>query len=106
MIEVLRAGPLTTVQDLGRPGLAHMGVPRSGALDEPALRLANRLVGNPPGAAIGSAADESTVDGGPTAAPSGSRSPSRSGAGPNPDNVSVDRLPSVAGTSIPPDTAR
>jgi biotin-dependent carboxylase-like uncharacterized protein len=51
MIEVLRAGPLTTVQDLGRPGLAHMGVPRSGALDEPALRLANRLVGNPPGAA-------------------------------------------------------
>jgi biotin-dependent carboxylase-like uncharacterized protein len=51
MIEVLRAGPLTTVQDLGRPGLAHLGVPRSGALDEPALRLANRLVGNPPGAA-------------------------------------------------------
>lgn len=51
MIEVLRAGPLTTVQDLGRPGLAHLGVPRSGALDQPALRLANRLVGNPPGAA-------------------------------------------------------
>lgn len=51
MIEVLRAGPLTTVQDLGRPGLAHLGVPRSGALDQPALRLANRLVGNLPGAA-------------------------------------------------------
>jgi biotin-dependent carboxylase-like uncharacterized protein len=51
VIEVLRAGPLTTVQDLGRPGLAHLGVPRSGALDQPALRLANRLVGNPPGAA-------------------------------------------------------
>jgi len=51
VIEVLRAGPLTTVQDLGRLGLAHLGVPRSGALDEPALRLANRLVGNPPGAA-------------------------------------------------------
>jgi biotin-dependent carboxylase-like uncharacterized protein len=51
MIEILRAGPLTTVQDLGRPGLAHLGVPRSGALDEPALRLANRLVGNPPDAA-------------------------------------------------------
>jgi allophanate hydrolase subunit 2 len=51
MIEVLRAGPLTTVQDLGRPGLAHLGVPRSGALDQPALRLANRLVGNPAGAA-------------------------------------------------------
>lgn len=51
MIEVLRAGPLTTVQDLGRPGFAHLGVPRAGALDGPALRLANRLVGNPPGAA-------------------------------------------------------
>jgi len=48
---VLRAGPLTTVQDLGRPGWAHLGVPRSGALDQPALRLANRLVGNPDGAA-------------------------------------------------------
>jgi len=46
MIEVIRAGALTTVQDLGRPGWAHLGVPRSGALDLPALRLANRLVGN------------------------------------------------------------
>jgi biotin-dependent carboxylase-like uncharacterized protein len=51
MIEVVRAGALTTVQDLGRPGYAHLGVPRSGALDEPAHRLANRLVGNPDGAA-------------------------------------------------------
>jgi biotin-dependent carboxylase-like uncharacterized protein len=48
---VRRAGPLTTVQDLGRPGLAHLGVPRSGALDQPALRLANALVGNRPDAA-------------------------------------------------------
>ncbi|MFK4186799.1 biotin-dependent carboxyltransferase family protein [Streptomyces sparsogenes] len=48
---VVRAGALTTVQDLGRAGHAHLGVPRSGALDEPALRLANRLVGNPEGAA-------------------------------------------------------
>ena len=52
MITVLRAGPLTTVQDLGRPGYAHLGVPRSGALDEPALRLANRFVGNPDDAAV------------------------------------------------------
>ncbi|MER7006579.1 biotin-dependent carboxyltransferase family protein [Dactylosporangium sp. NPDC000555] len=49
LVEV--AGPLTTVQDLGRPGYAHLGVPRSGALDRPALLLANRLVGNPPDAA-------------------------------------------------------
>ncbi|MFI0791909.1 biotin-dependent carboxyltransferase family protein [Micromonospora rubida] len=50
-IEVLRAGALTTVQDQGRPGWAHLGVPRSGALDPAALRLANRLVGNPEAAA-------------------------------------------------------
>ncbi|HET6153250.1 MAG TPA: biotin-dependent carboxyltransferase family protein [Marmoricola sp.] len=47
---VLDPGALTTIQDLGRPGHAHLGVPRSGALDVPALRLANRLVGNPEGA--------------------------------------------------------
>ena len=51
MIEVVRAGALTTVQDLGRAGWAHLGVPRSGALDAPALVAANRLVGNPDGAA-------------------------------------------------------
>jgi biotin-dependent carboxylase-like uncharacterized protein len=51
MIEILAPGPLTTVQDLGRPGYAALGVPRSGAFDAPALRLANRLVGNPEGAA-------------------------------------------------------
>ncbi|MFG1949785.1 biotin-dependent carboxyltransferase family protein [Micromonospora sp. NPDC048830] len=50
-LEVLRAGALTTVQDQGRPGWAHLGVPRSGALDPAALRLANRLVGNPETAA-------------------------------------------------------
>jgi biotin-dependent carboxylase-like uncharacterized protein len=45
-VEVLSPGPLTSIQDLGRPGWAHIGVPRSGAADRPALRLANRLVGN------------------------------------------------------------
>ncbi|SOB80183.1 biotin-dependent carboxyltransferase family protein [Streptomyces sp. 1331.2] len=48
---VVWPGPLTTVQDLGRRGVAHLGVPRAGALDEPALRAANRLVGNEPGTA-------------------------------------------------------
>jgi biotin-dependent carboxylase-like uncharacterized protein len=52
VITVVRSGPLTTVQDLGRPGYAHLGVPRSGALDMPALRHANALVGNPPDAAV------------------------------------------------------
>jgi biotin-dependent carboxylase-like uncharacterized protein len=48
---VERAGPLTMVQDLGRPGLAHLGVGRAGAADRAALRRANRLVGNPETAA-------------------------------------------------------
>lgn len=52
MIEVLEVGPLVTVQDRGRFGLAHLGVPRAGALDGPAAALANRLVGNDPDAAV------------------------------------------------------
>jgi biotin-dependent carboxylase-like uncharacterized protein len=46
-IEVVRPGPLATVQDLGRPGYAHLGVPHSGAADRASLCLANRLAGNP-----------------------------------------------------------
>ncbi|WP_374983944.1 biotin-dependent carboxyltransferase family protein [Streptomyces fradiae] len=49
---VVRAGALTTVQDRGRSGHAHMGVPRSGALDPDAAALANRLVGNGVEAAV------------------------------------------------------
>ncbi|MET9063223.1 biotin-dependent carboxyltransferase family protein [Streptomyces antibioticus] len=51
-LSVVRAGALTTVQDRGRPGHAHLGVSRSGALDAPAAALVNRLVGNPPDAAV------------------------------------------------------
>jgi biotin-dependent carboxylase-like uncharacterized protein len=51
-VEVLAAGVLTTIQDRGRIGWAHLGVPRAGALDPPAAALANRLVGNPPDAAL------------------------------------------------------
>ncbi|MER5993694.1 biotin-dependent carboxyltransferase family protein [Streptomyces viridosporus] len=58
-LAVVRAGALTTVQDRGRPGHAHLGVPRSGALDGPAAALANRLAGNPPDAAV----LETTLDG-------------------------------------------
>ena len=67
MITVVRPGPLTTVQDLGRPGYAHLGVPRSGALDQAALRRANALVGNGIEAAglettlLGASADEATA---------------------------------------------
>jgi len=52
VIEVVRTGPLSTVQDLGRPGLAHLGVGHSGAADRAAARLANRLVGNAETAAV------------------------------------------------------
>jgi biotin-dependent carboxylase-like uncharacterized protein len=51
MIEIVAPGPLATVQDLGRPGYAALGVPRSGAADVRSFRLANRLVGNQEAAA-------------------------------------------------------
>jgi biotin-dependent carboxylase-like uncharacterized protein len=51
-LEVLDPGPLTTVQDLGCVGWAHLGVPHAGALDRGAALLANRLVGNAEAAAV------------------------------------------------------
>ncbi len=51
MIRVLRAGLQTSVQDAGRHGLRHLGVGQAGAADHGALRLANRLLGNPGSAA-------------------------------------------------------
>ena len=49
MLEVVSGGPQTTVQDLGRPGYLHTGMPPSGAFDSFSLRVANLLVGNNPG---------------------------------------------------------
>lgn len=46
-LEVVRPGPLSTVQDLGRPGRSELGIGWSGACDRGALGLANRLLGNP-----------------------------------------------------------
>jgi len=51
LIEVRAPGLLTTVQDLGREGFGPVGVSASGAADPVALRIGNRLVGNPEGAA-------------------------------------------------------
>ncbi|HVV96614.1 MAG TPA: biotin-dependent carboxyltransferase family protein [Rhodanobacteraceae bacterium] len=45
-VEVLKAGLLTTVQDLGRFGCAMLGVGRAGVMDDAAMRIANALVGN------------------------------------------------------------
>jgi len=53
MIEVIEPGALTSVQTAGgRPGWRHLGVPVGGAADPWSARLANRLVGNPDGAAL------------------------------------------------------
>lgn len=51
MIEVVSTGQRASVQDLGRVGYAAWGIPAGGAADRGSLRLANRLVGNPEGAA-------------------------------------------------------
>jgi biotin-dependent carboxylase-like uncharacterized protein len=50
-IKVLHHGLATTVQDLGRPGYFHLGIPVGGAMDRFAMRAANLLVGNDEGAA-------------------------------------------------------
>ena len=51
-INVLKPGLSTTVQDLGRPGYYHIGIPTSGGMDMLSLAAANLLVGNPAGAAV------------------------------------------------------
>jgi biotin-dependent carboxylase-like uncharacterized protein len=51
-LTVLTSGPLTTVQDVGRSGQGALGIGRSGACDRTSYRLANRLVGNDPDAAV------------------------------------------------------
>lgn len=48
-LEVLATGPLATFQDRGRPGMAAMGVSRSGAADRRAYELGNRLLLNDAG---------------------------------------------------------
>jgi antagonist of KipI len=50
-VTVRQPGMQTTVQDLGRPGWQHVGVPVGGAMDRCAHRIANLLIGNPPDAA-------------------------------------------------------
>jgi biotin-dependent carboxylase-like uncharacterized protein len=50
-IKVLHHGVSTSVQDLGRPGYFHLGIPMGGAMDRYAMRAANLLVGNDEGAA-------------------------------------------------------
>lgn len=51
-LTIIRRGWSTTLQDRGRPGLAHLGVPTSGPVDRPLADLVNRVVGNPPGTTV------------------------------------------------------
>src|SRR5215472_2269518 len=51
-IEVVKPGLGTSVQDLGRPGYYHLGIPLSGGMDRYSLRAANLLVGNDEGDAV------------------------------------------------------
>ncbi|MEM7067601.1 MAG: biotin-dependent carboxyltransferase family protein [Pseudomonadota bacterium] len=50
-VNVKSPGLATTIQDLGRPGYYHLGIPMGGAMDRLSLRAANLLVGNDEGAA-------------------------------------------------------
>lgn len=52
VLEVRSPGLLTTVQDGGRPGWRRFGLPPGGAMDRGAWQLANRLLDNPPDAAV------------------------------------------------------
>ncbi len=47
MIEILHSGTRLTLQDAGRPGLRHLGIPLSGAADRLSFALANWMIGNP-----------------------------------------------------------
>ncbi|GEN22649.1 hypothetical protein HCU01_05980 [Halomonas cupida] len=51
-IEVIKPGLATTVQDGGRSGHYHLGIPPSGAMDQVSMRSANLLLGNPETAAV------------------------------------------------------
>jgi urea carboxylase len=50
-LKIVKSGLATTIQDLGRPGYFHLGIPEGGAMDRLAMRAANMLVGNPEDAA-------------------------------------------------------
>ncbi len=51
-IEIAQSGTLTTVQDLGRFGMAHLGIPQSGSMDQRSAQIANHMVGNDKNAAV------------------------------------------------------
>ena len=51
-IEVIKPGLASSIQDNGRQGYYHLGIPPSGGMDQRSLMAANLLLGNPEGAAV------------------------------------------------------
>ena len=125
-VTVLDGGPMTTVQDLGRRGFWHVGVPPSGPMDDLSHRLVNAIVGNADSApaleltrtgptlrfsadavvAIGGASMAMTVDGravapwSPVAVPAGRDRPRRRGQRPG-DAGGAGRRRWVRGRALP-----
>ena len=95
-LEVLEPGLATTVQDGGRRGCAHLGVPAAGAADPRSLALANLVVGNPADAA----GLECTASG-PTLRMVGDGHLTVVGAGDDAVDVTVDGHPVPDGTVLP-----
>ena len=52
MLKIIKPGLLSSLQDLGREGFAHLGIGAAGVADAPSARLANALVGNRPDACV------------------------------------------------------
>jgi len=92
-VKVADPGPFSTVQDCGRRGWAHLGVPAAGPADVASARAANFAVGNPPGAAL----IESTLAG-PRLILGAARSVAVTGAH---ATVTVDGLPARRCTALP-----
>jgi biotin-dependent carboxylase-like uncharacterized protein len=95
-LRVLATGPLATVQDSGRPGLARLGVGPSGAADRTSLGQVNRLLGN----AEGAAAVEVTL-GGLAVRADGAVDVAVGGASVEPRISPVDGAPWTAGPGTP-----
>ena len=95
-VEVLDPGLLSLIEDGGRRGVAALGIPRAGPADPDAMRLANRLVGNPDGAAT----IEATTAG-PTLRFTGDAHVAVVTPSPEHQQVLVDGHPVVAGAVSP-----
>jgi KipI family sensor histidine kinase inhibitor len=94
--EILSPGVLSLVEDRGRRSVAGLGVPRAGPADPEAMRLANRLAGNPDGAAT-----VEVTAAGPSLRFTGDAHVTVVGVGPEAVEVQVDGRPVGSGAVVP-----